>query len=233
MIYLVHGDDFSKTRAAIVNQLKNKDKIDFVLSTESIKEINRNLNSADLFGKTPAITIDITGTDKALLESLIDLFKDLDSGEIEKRTIIVFSAKPLPKTNALVKVVAELKIKNIEFDTFPQSNVFNFVDALFNKNRVKAYKEYQNLKSDNQDDFYIFSMILWELRNIAQVKFTEVQDIKMSPNVLSKSKNHAELFSEEQVIKLFDHMYQTDMQVKTGEIPQSMFLLMNIEKILS
>ena len=63
MIWIIHGDDYAKSRTFILNQQKKllvENKREIKLSESSPKEILEAASSFDLFGKAPFIVLSTT-----------------------------------------------------------------------------------------------------------------------------------------------------------------------------
>lgn len=101
--------------------------------------------------------------------------------------------------------------------------VFDLIEALSAGRRQQALKYYNNLRQDGQNEIYILSMIIWQLRNLLYAKtagkITPPELAKkagMSPFVASKMLSKRHLFQEEQLKTAFLQAVDTDYQIKTG-----------------
>jgi hypothetical protein len=126
----------------------------------------------------------------------------------QEATLIILSSKALSKSNPFIKEAPALSIKVIYNEKKAEGNIFKFVDLLFNANRNGVYKELQNLLLDDQDPFYIFSIILYGAR-----------------------KYHHK-FRGDALRNLFKELYQIDIKIKTGGISPDMFIPYTVEKVL-
>jgi len=141
--------------------------------------------------------------------------------------------RELGRTNAFYKNASALKAK-VALNSKPQiSNIFTFVDSVFYKNKRAAYEELEKLAEEGADTFYILSMLLYGLRNIAHAKFSTVEFAKKSNFVREKALSQAEKYTHKDVRELFDFMYQMDKKLKTGLISQELALVYTLEKILN
>lgn len=232
MIYLVHGDDLAKSRALITAQQKKlniEKRTEFNLTDTTIAEILNVCNSNDLFGGTPFVVVEISKAAKSELDSLADML-----GKIQDAcTLIILSEKELTKTNPLLLASKNLAIKTNMSNKSLEGNVFNFVDELLKKNRQKAYTHLETLYKENADSFYIFSMILFGLRNIAHVIFESPNLAKMNPFVKNKAVSIAKQYSNEKISFLISEMYKLDKKVKTGQIDADVMVTLAMEKVLN
>ena len=101
--------------------------------------------------------------------------------------------------------------------------VFNLVEAMTGGQVERATRYYRQLRSDGQNEMYLLSMVIWQLRNLlfakAAGKITPPQLAKaagMSPYVAGKMLTKRHLFSEEQLKTAFIEAVDTDYQIKSG-----------------
>jgi len=231
MIYIVHGDDLSKSRELILNQQKKlgvETRIELNLIDITPNDLFSFSHGKDLFGKYSFIVMNVSGTGKLNLESYIEVLKGLP----EETVMVILSDKSLPSTNIFIKNSAVLKAKIISNQKTPKSNIFKFIDALFTKQRSASYNELYNLMLDDTDPYEIFSMILWNLRNISSAKFQSPSFLKTSGFIKSKSLGQAKLFTELSLQTLFKELSILDRESKTGVIEPSMLVPLTIEKVL-
>lgn len=232
MIYIVHGDDFVKSRALIVNQQKKlgvESKTEINVSEISPLELYEKCSAAGLFGDLPFIVLNISDAGNKNLEPYLETAKKIPSDA----TLIILSSKSLPKTNVFIKNAQTLDAKIHTNEKTPEGNVFRFVDTLFTKNRKSAYKELNNLLTENNDPFYIFSMILYGLRNIAGYIFGSPSFHKQKPFVKGKAKTQSAGFSENKIKNLYFYLYNLEKKAKTGEITPDLLLTLTVEKVLN
>lgn len=231
MIYIVHGDDFAKSRYAAVNQLRqNTGNIsEYELKELTADRLRALVNSPTLFGAAPFILIDITS---ARPSNELDKIILALSAAPQDTTIILLSSKPLSTTNPFIKAKIQLKAKVIENKLVPNSNIFKFLDELFSKNRTGTYTELFKLESDGEESMKIFSMILYELRNTAFCVGNSPRPEKLSPFAKTKSISHAKNYTEGEIRELFKFLHGLDVKYKTGEIPVETMITFAVEKCL-
>ena len=232
MIYIVHGDDLSKSRALIQNQQKKLNidsRIELSISDTTPEEIYEKSHSNDLFGNPPFIVLDVTSAGRMNLDNFIEMLEKIPVST----TLIILSGKSLPQTNAFIKNSLKLKAKTNINDLIPTSNTFRLVDALFYKQREKAYLELSKLQNDQVSPFEIFSLIFYGLRNVASAKFNTSSFSKMHDFVKRKSLSQANLYSTNQLIKIFEDLRKLDMKSKLSEIDEELLIPMVIETVLN
>ena len=102
--------------------------------------------------------------------------------------------------------------------------IFDFVDALGNRNRGKAIEEYHRLLID-QDPQRVFGMIVRQFRllllsreildqNGGENEIT--QKLKTHPYVSGKIAAQARQFSQVQLESIYRHLLEIDADLKTG-----------------
>jgi hypothetical protein len=157
-----------------------------------------------MFGTPPFIVLDISKAGRMNLEGYIDAISKLPI----ETTLIVMSSKDLPSANIFIKNADKLGAKIVKNEKKVSSNIFKFIDQIFNGRREVIYKELNKLIADDVDPFYLFSMILYGVR-----------------------KNNKR-FRNDKLKNLFKELYTIDKNVKTGNISPEVFIPYTIEKII-
>jgi DNA polymerase III delta subunit len=207
MIYIVHGENFSYSRNIILNQqkkLRSSSRTEIAINDISPNQLKDVCNSFDMFGTPPFIVLDISKAGRMNLEPYIEAVTNLPV----ETTLIIMSSKDLPVGNFFIKNAAKIGAKVVKNERKISSNIFKFIDSVFNGRRETIYKELSKLMKDDVDQFYLFSMILYGAR-----------------------KNHNK-FGDNGLKTLFMELYKIDKNVKTGNISPELFIPYTIEKIL-
>lgn len=232
MIYIVHGEDTSKSRKLIINQQKKlnveKNQEHSILDV-SPEKLNELINSIDLFGEYPFLILNITNTGRSNFEKQVEILEKTP----DKTTVIIYSEKALPKTNIFIKNADSLKAKVIDNPLIPEGNVFRFVDAVFSKRRTFAYKELQSLLEEKHDSFELFAQLQYGLRTTMSAKLNTSAHQEAKSFIKAKAENQAKLFTLETLKELYDYYYSLDKKVKIGEISPEMMLTMAVEKVIN
>ena len=107
-------------------------------------------------------------------------------------------------------------------------NIFNTIDALANSNKKEAMKLLENHLQKGEDPFYIFSMFIYQFRNLLKVadlkeNFNaneyEISKItKMHPFVIRKSFSQTRNFPLQKLKSIYQELSDLDTQIKTGKI---------------
>lgn len=232
MIFIVHGEDYSKSRKLIVNQQKKlnvETKKEFDVTEIEPNELGDAVFSFDMFGEAPFVILNISKAANKNLDAYLNIAKKTP----KDASLIILSNKKLTKSNIFIKNAVKIKAKEIVNNKDITGNIFKFVDYLFYKNRIAAYKELNKLTQEENDPFYTFSMILYGLRNVLHAKYETKEFSKKSPFVKEKAQRQAEKFSKEQITNLYNQLYETDKKLKTGQMSSDIVLTHTIEKIIN
>lgn len=102
-------------------------------------------------------------------------------------------------------------------------NVFALIEAVTAGKTEVGLKLYHQLVSDGNNQLYILSMIIWQLRNLLLAKLAGrvsppqlAKQVGMSPYVADKMLSKRHLFSEEQLKRAFILAVEAEYQIKTG-----------------
>lgn len=231
MIYILHGDNLSRSRSLVVNQQKkimsaNKTELDIKDATPA--QLKTALISVDFFGNAPFVVFSASTNLKILKDYVEVIFQTP-----EETVLIVVAPRSLPMTNPLIKKAADVGAKVLESNAPPASNIFSFIDALFALNRKRTYLELAKLQKDLEDPIKIFTMMVYGLRNLALVKFNSPGAQKLDPFVKRKSERMSKNFNGGDLKKVYSDFYQLDVDLKTGGISTDMVLTVATEKILA
>ncbi len=131
--------------------------------------------------------------------------------------------------NIIQKEDVELLVK-----AMLESSIFTFIDALANKDKKEAATLLHRNLEKGEDPFYIFSMIVYQFRNILKVAdlkermncsdFEIAKIAKLHPFVVRKSLLQIKNFSFEKLEEIYKTLGQLDIQAKTGKIDMRLAL---------
>lgn len=230
MIYIVHGEDIAKSRALILNQQKKlgaDSRVELDITDTTPEHLLHILNTSDIFGNFPYVVLDVSDAGRTNLEKHLEKLLNAP----KEANIIILSNKSLSSANIFIKHAKKLGAKVVVNEKIVEGKVFDFVDALFEKQRQRTYIELEKVLL-NEGPFEIFNRILYGLRNLGAIKFQSAATTKMNPYVKMKTQKLVQLYSEEQITKLFSEMQKIDKAVKTGEIDEHTMLTLAVEKVL-
>lgn len=95
-------------------------------------------------------------------------------------------------------------------------SIFETIDALARGVRAQALELIWKHLSKGSDPLYLFSMILWQFRNLIKVKSGSA--IGLHPFVIKKSTFLARRFTEEKLKSIYEYLLDMDLAIKTGRI---------------
>lgn len=114
-------------------------------------------------------------------------------------------------------------------------NVFQFIDAVAQKNSKIALSVLKKLIDSGEDDFYIFSMIVYQFRNLFSIFELSkegltpqniAKEAKIHPFVVSKNKNLLRYYDRDKFKKLYSSLFEADKQIKSGLLDPNLALLL-------
>ena len=119
------------------------------------------------------------------------------------------------------------------------AGIFQTIDAIAEKNKEKSLLSFYSHLEKKDNPFYIFSMIIYQFRNLICVK--ELKERRYSyEKVMSKSGLHtfvfrktykqAEKFSLSELKKIYEELFKIDLKAKTGQIDPELALQLFIFK---
>lgn len=106
-------------------------------------------------------------------------------------------------------------------------NVFNFVDALANKNPQLAHKLLADQLQSGAHELYLLTMITRQFRILIQLREALdagqtnqralASEFKIHPFVVQKGLSQAKRFTASQLIKIYRSLLQTDIKIKSSQ----------------
>jgi len=232
MIYILHGDNLSKSRDFILElagALGDCIKFEFKITEtppEKIRDYGLNI---DMFNRPKLVVIDISGAGRMNLTSYREVIRKISSNA----NVVILSESELTKGNEFIKSSLEIGAKVILNKIPATSNIFAFVDAVVAKNRSLSYLELKKLLLLGKNEIHLLTMLIYGLRNLAYVKFSSEAFLKVSPFVKTKAQNAALRYSEEDIKEIYKYFYDLDLKAKTGGYPDGVLVPLAIEKMLT
>jgi DNA polymerase-3 subunit delta len=108
-----------------------------------------------------------------------------------------------------------------------ESNIFKTIDAIAERDKEKALLFLYDHLQKNDSPHYLFSMIIYQFRNIIMVKDLMERGLQyekmksksgLHPFVFSKTYKQAGRFSKEELEKNYQRLFEFDLKIKTGQI---------------
>jgi DNA polymerase-3 subunit delta len=114
------------------------------------------------------------------------------------------------------------------------SNIFATINALGQNNKKEAMHLLHNNFESGEDPFYIFSMFIYQFRNMLKISDLKERGIgseyeiskitKMHPFVIRKSLAQTRIFTFDKLKKIYNKLGAYDTMVKTGKMDMKMAL---------
>jgi DNA polymerase-3 subunit delta len=97
--------------------------------------------------------------------------------------------------------------------------IFDLIDAIGYKNKAKALKLFNQHINEGDDEYYLLSMIVYQIRNLIKVKATKnIQLLGLHPFVARKSEQQVSNFTYEELKKIYRQLMTIDFESKLGKI---------------
>ncbi len=113
-----------------------------------------------------------------------------------------------------------------------ETDVFKTVDAIAQKNKKLALKLIREHWQRGENEIYILSMILWQIRNLIRVKSSKhnkgyltfgladrlAKKLHLHPYVVEKTLAQSKKFTILELKKIYQNLLRADRKIKTGKI---------------
>ncbi|MGC9031421.1 MAG: DNA polymerase III subunit delta [Minisyncoccia bacterium] len=179
--------------------------------------------------------------EKGAFEKFIEYINE-DLFEAQNALEKIFAFKNYGKTG-------DFKIKNedieILFRKKNKAKIFDTIEQISKKNKKGALKLLQEHYDKGDSPLYIFSMIIYQFRNLILLSYLLQKEKKILPFqiekiqkrtglslfVIKKSLSILEKFTFVELKKIFSFLFQLDSQVKSGKIDPELALKLFIAQI--
>ncbi|MBI2624817.1 MAG: DNA polymerase III subunit delta [Candidatus Nealsonbacteria bacterium] len=120
------------------------------------------------------------------------------------------------------------------------AEIFKTIDFLGSKNKKSAIELFQRHLETGERPIYLFSMINFQFRNILEVKdaiergydyYKILDKIKLHPFLIKKSYYLAQKFTIDELKKIYQRLFEADLNIKTGKVNPETALYMFIASI--
>ena len=130
---------------------------------------------------------------------------------------------------ACFKKDGKIDIKDVELLVRPkiETDIFKTIDAIAKKDKKKAILLLHKHLIKGEAPLYLLSMIAFQFRNLLIVKdlmekqrpyYSISKALKMHPFLLRKSYQQAGSFSYAELKKIYQKIFQVDLDIKTGKL---------------
>ncbi|MBD3365935.1 hypothetical protein GF360_01175 [candidate division WWE3 bacterium] len=230
MIGLVYGKNdlaIQKALKTLKTKIDPQEKIELNLEDLEPTHFADSVLTPNMFGFKNLVVANADGVAQKEFLKFIEI-----AGRAPAETSVVFVLpKSLRSNSKIIKAVKAFKdAEIIKVEEEKDSIIFDFLDAVFNKNRPKAYASLKKLQDKEEPPFKTHSMLVYQLRNVAKTKFGA--KVSAPPFVKRKLAKQAEKFSQEDLLALYTHFYETDRDMKLGLVPDNVLNVVSTEKVL-
>jgi DNA polymerase III delta subunit len=232
MIFIIHGEDFPTSRRFVTNLMVEKNassKVELLIGETTPTSLFSHITAFDVFGAPPFVVLDISKAGRKKMDAYLQVLEKAPQDAV----VVILSASTLSKSNAYMKSAKKLDARVMHNKKVKTSNVFAFVELVFSGKRKASYSELRRLLISGEDPFYIFSMLLYGIRNLAHIKFDSPNVRKMAPFVRQKYTAFSTHFRKADIKVLYTHFYDLDMGAKTGMLSPDLQVTLAVEKVLS
>lgn len=197
----------------ICNKLDNKKKIVKLLKDKG-NVISGEVSIASIIKSN----LDGFKMDAATINYLIDYCSNDDAKILNE----------LEKLKAYKIDTKEITIKDIELVVTKSldDNVFDFINAIVSKNKVKAYDIYKDLLYKGEEVTKLVIMVADQIRLIYNCKILLLDGLKkddiasflgVHPYKVKLAIETSYSYSEHDLLKLLDKLYEIDLSIKSGK----------------
>lgn len=212
MITLIHGDDIVSSRKYLI-ELKEASENAVNLNGKELNssDLTQNLKTNSLFSEQKNIFIErlLSKGKSKDLEDIIDLLKRSSS-----LNITIWEDTELSKTQLSLFPKANINLFKIP------KNLFSFLDNLYPNNPKSVLTFHDALKTADSET--LFYMMIRQFRLLLAINseksgIDEIQ--RLASWQKDKFKRQAKMFSADQLKKIYNKLYEIDLNIKTGVYP--------------
>lgn len=212
MLTIIHGDDIVQSRKYFLEIKKSqKDAVSFS-SDVTLTDLTQSLEGGGLFGEEKIIFIENLLSKRKQSKDLQEIldFIQLKKGE---RTICLWEEKEILKGK-----LSHFTNASIKHFPLPQT-IFQFLDSIVPGNKKSVLYFHETLKTvDIEIILFMMIRLVRTLLNLGDVS-EEIDEVKrMSPWQRQKLQKQHRFFSQKQLIKLHNDLFEVDFKNKTGAL---------------
>jgi len=225
MIYLIYGNNFSKTRSKLQEilslQIKKKpDASYFKLNSENwdTRILDEFISSQGLFESKYIVVVDSMLSNKDSYEEIKTKLKEISASP----NIFIFIDGSL--TKEMVNKVSKYSEKIQEFSDKKEGptkigeiNVFTMTDALGARDKKRLWIMYQKAIFVGMEPEEIFRLFFWQIKSMLVSQMSKsAKDAGLNPFVYKKSLGFAKNFKKDELNKLSSDLIRTYHDARRG-----------------
>ncbi|PIQ66927.1 MAG: hypothetical protein COV95_01525 [Candidatus Zambryskibacteria bacterium CG11_big_fil_rev_8_21_14_0_20_40_24] len=225
MIYLIYGNNFSKTRSKLQEilslQIKKKpDASYFKLNSENwdTRILDEFISSQGLFESKYIVVVDSMLSNKDSYEEIKTKLKEISASP----NIFIFIDGSL--TKEMVNKVSKYSEKIQEFSDKKEGptkigeiNVFTMTDALGARDKKRLWIMYQKAIFVGMEPEEIFRLFFWQIKSMLISQMSKsAKDAGLNPFVYKKSLGFAKNFKKDELNKLSSNLIRIYHDARRG-----------------
>mgnify|MGYP001773036982 CR=1 FL=1 len=136
----------------------------------------------------------------------------------------------------------EILLKDVELLVQPkiEAQIFKTIETIANKQKEKALKMLRFHLEKGEKASYIFTMIKYQFKTLLIVKdflekgfsFLEIQNkTDLHPYVIKKTSILAKKFKTEELLKIYQALFEIDLKMKMGKIEPEMAIFLFVSQV--
>ena len=246
---------FEGIKLVIVNNINKIDNEEILLKYLNNSSSNiLVLTSWESLDERKKLTKEIKKTCKSLDFTDFDLFKmikdRLQGYEINMKAIntlkeycndnydvILNSIDKLKLYKKDTLVITEEDIKKIIKKSF-DSNIFDLINAINKKDKMKLFNVYYELKYNNVDDLQIISVLanhfklIYKIKELNGLKDQEIiSNLKLHPYRFKLLKSDSYQYEKKELLKFIKNLSIVDINIKSGKLSKDMAMELFLSKL--
>ena len=212
MITILHGEDAKTSRQVFTDYRQKGASITLEGSNLDVTTLTQSLGGDGLFDENKIVLIEQLLSKKKKskeLDSMITLLQSYPDKEI-----VLWEGKEIDR-----KLLAQFPKAQIRAFALPQL-LFTFLDSIRPSHGAKLVSLYHQTLATVEPDM-IFSMLVRQMRLLMGLmgpSQNPIEEVKrLAPWQQQKLKKQAQLFTETQLISLYNSLFRIDNEQKTGK----------------
>lgn len=228
MIFLFYGPDLVASREALLKLRDNYLPGETISLSEDLPlgELQNSLVVTPFFSREKLVLVETASEKSPLLKN--DGFFTLLGSKPGSTHVAVWVGGNLNSKGTVLKNFQALRSETQFFSAGPARNVFPFLTALIRKQRSRSLGELRALRCEGNNDFYLLTMIVWQLRALIRYASGDLKPSAFQRPALEAAKG---LFSSADLTQIYRDIYRADLGSKTGQKDLSLELFWLVERI--
>ncbi len=229
MDFFVYGKNKLSVEGKVYELLRQgnyEEKIEIPDDSFSENQFLEAISTPNIFTRKMIILVNLDSCSEDLILNYLALLPK----KIKDTDVLFYLPKNLTEASKVKKAAQRTKdLKLVEVKEQVDWTIFNFVDAVFNLNRVKSYELLKDMQIKGEEPMKIHGLLVSHLRNLSRVKYGA--NIKISQIAMNKLIKQAQILSGNDILTIYENFYKIDKNLKLGQISASIVNVLEIEVI--